>query len=162
MITQPQTLSILLTIKHRTSIHYDRLIQSYHKTHVFFVCDRNDKPCQVLLKFRHLIKKGELITTHICSIYYDHTYKTKGQFTWGVLNPKSHSCQQVPIVEPQETIIIRLIFIKVKSWLSYAKKLKRCVEDFGLTFCSTQLSAQVPNLTFKKRCHVGIHVIIKT
>jgi hypothetical protein len=34
--------------------------------------------------------------------------------------------------------------------------------DLGLVFCSTQTSTQVPHLTSKKCCHVGIYVILGT
>ena len=56
---------------------------------------------------------------------------------------KSHYGGKVPTFEPQETIEVWLMIIKVGS-------------------CSTQLSTLVPSLTFMKCCHVGIHVILET
>ena len=61
---------------------------------------------------------------------------------------KSQHGGKVPTFEPQETIKIKLIIIKLWSWLVNAKTHSRdlCWE-LGLAFCSTQLSTHVPSLT---------------
>ena len=87
-------------------------------------------------------------------------YTNKGRFTWGPKSPLMLASPpmeaKVPTFEPQGIKGIWLIITKVGSWLrEYSWDL--CWE-LGLVFCSTQLSAKVSSLTFKKCCHVGIHV----
>ena len=72
---------------------------------------------------------------------------------------KSQHGDKVPIFEPQESISIWLIIIKFRSWLFYAKIFTDVIWELGLTFCLTQLSTQDMSLTFKKCCHVDIHVM---
>jgi hypothetical protein len=45
-------------------------------------------------------------------------YHYRGQFTWG---PKIQHGVKLPTFEPQETIEIWLIIIKVGSWLFYVE-----------------------------------------
>ena len=85
------------------------------------------------------------------------TYKGRSQ---GVPSPKSHSCKLVLTFEPQWITKAWFKFIKVSSSLFYAKKTTALVLRIGTSFSSTQLSTQVPSLTFKKRWHVSIHVIL--
>jgi hypothetical protein len=73
---------------------------------------------------------------------------------------------KVPTFEPQETLKIYLwfTFIEVGSCLFYAKHtFSELVLRVGSSFLlDPTLSAQVPSLTSKKCCHVGIHVILET
>ena len=64
---------------------------------------------------------------------------------------------KVPTFEPQDTI---KIFIKVGSWFFYEKLFVGLVLRIGPSFCSIQLSTQVPSPHLQKCCHVGIHVIL--
>ena len=72
---------------------------------------------------------------------------------------------------PSPTPMIKSQLLGLKSPLKYGlyeilnilcKKYQDLCCKLGLDFCSTQLSTQVPSLTFKKWCHVGIHVILGT
>jgi hypothetical protein len=64
---------------------------------------------------------------------------------------------KVPTFEPQGTIEIS---IKVGSWLFYEKGFVGLVLRIGPSFCSTQLSTQVPSPHLQKCCHAGIYVIL--
>ena len=76
---------------------------------------------------------------------------------------KSQHGGKVPPFELQETIETWLIIIKIWSKLFWCKYICRVVfQELSLAFCSTQLTTQVPSLTSKKCCHVGIHVILGT
>ena len=62
---------------------------------------------------------------------------------------KTQQASEVPTFEPQEIIKIRLIIIELGSWLFYVKKFLGLVLRVGSSFCSTQLSTEIPSLTFK-------------
>ena len=52
----------------------------------------------------------------------------------GVPRPMTHWCQQVPSFEPQETIKVSIISIKVKSWLFLCKKISQVMLRVGSAF----------------------------
>ena len=86
-----------------------------------------------------------------------------GQFT-RVPSPthvsKSPHGGKVFTCESQWSLKIWLIIIKVRFWLFYANIFMGLRVKSWL--CSIQLATQIPSLTFKKCCHVGIHVIVGT
>jgi hypothetical protein len=69
---------------------------------------------------------------------------------------------KVPTFEPQESIKIWFTIINIESYYYSIKIFMGLALRVGSSFCSTQLSTQVPSLTSKKCCHVNIHVIRET
>ena len=86
----------------------------------------------------------------------------KGRLTWGpkpqvplMLASPNMDLGKVPTFEPQEK------HLNIFNYLMQKYSWDLCWE-MGLDFCLTQLSTQVPSLTSKNCCHVGIHVILGT
>ena len=80
-----------------------------------------------------------------------------------------HMGSQVPLMlarpdmeakSPPLSLKTLLIIRNVGSWLFHTKYSQDLCWELGLVFSSTQLLTQVSNLTFKKYCYVGIHVIL--
>jgi hypothetical protein len=95
-------------------------------------------PCQIPLECRCMIKKcaWQKAPTFLIDWFL------QGRFTWG---PKFQHGGQVPIFEPQDTVKIWLVIIKVGLYFmqKYAQDL---LGELGLAFCSTQASTQAPSL----------------